>query len=481
MQIARHKTAISRRDLSRPLRVAFADGVLSSGKSVFDYGCGIGDDLRRLRARGFQAEGWDPVHRPKEGLRPSSVVNLGYVVNVIENPAERADTLRKAWDLAGDVLIVSARLSGEGRILSDADDFADGCLTSRGTFQKFFDQHELRNWIDQTLHVSSVPAAPGIFYVFRTEEARSAFLASRWRRRIAVPRLTRSAQLYQQHEQLLQPLLNFLTERGRLPVEGELPGERAICDIFGSLRRTFQVIVNATDAEPWERIARERAQDLLIWLALSRFDGRPPLSRLPVDLQRDVKGFFRSYGEACSEADDLLFSIGEPGVVETACQISQTGKLTPTALYVHESALGSLSPILRLFEGCARGYVGRVEGANIIKLHRQAPKVSYLAYPDFEHDPHPALAYSLTVHFQTFKVNGRDYRSYRNPPILHRKETFLTPDHPLASRFARLTNIEEQKGLYEDPSRIGTRGGWNEVLAEKALYFRGHRLLRRHH
>jgi DNA phosphorothioation-associated putative methyltransferase len=192
MQVARHKTAISRPGLSRPIRVALADGVLSSDKSVFDYGCGIGGDLRRLRAHGFQAEGWDPVHSPKESLRPSSVVNLGYVVNVIESPTERVDTLRKAWDLALDVLIVSARLSGEGRFLSDAGDFADGCLTGRRTFQKFFDQHELRNWIDQTLHASSVPAAPGIFYVFRTEEARSAFLASRWRRRIAAPRLARS-------------------------------------------------------------------------------------------------------------------------------------------------------------------------------------------------------------------------------------------------------------------------------------------------
>ena len=168
-------------------------------------------------------------------------------------------------------------------------------------------------------------------------------------------------------------------------------------------------------------------------------------------------------------------------MVDTACLVSEIGKVLPGALYVHESALDSLSPTLRVFEGCARAYIGRVEGANIIKLHRSEPKVSCLNYPDFDTDPHPALASSLTVHFQTFRIKSRDYRSYQNPPILHRKETFLSREHPSFEKFARLTRIEEEKGLYEDPSRIGTRDGWNQALAARKLYFKGHRLLRREH
>lgn len=476
--VARHKTAITRTDLSRPIRLALTDGVLTPDRSLFDYGCGLGDDLRLLNSRGFTGRGWDPVHRPEEILEPASVVNLGYVVNVIENPRERQEVLRKAWSLAEHVLIVSARLTMDGRFLSESSGYADGCLTVRGTFQKFFDQHELRNWIDQTLEVRSVPAAPGVFYVFREEEARATFVASRYRRRLAAPRLTKSAELYSQHQELLQPLMDFVSERGRLPADNELPNTAALCAVFGSIRRAFQVINRVTDTAQWEEIAKESATDLLIYLALSRFDGRPQFSRLPPDLQRDVKGFFSTYTQACSEADEILFSIGEPGVVETACQISGTGKLTPTALYVHETALASLSPILRLFEGCAQGYIGRVDRANIIKLDRQEPKVSYLSYPDFETDPHPALAFSLTVHFQTFRVKYRDYRSYRNPPILHRKETFLAPDHPLHSKFARLTRIEEQKGLYDETSRIGTRESWENALAAKGLYLKGHRLLK---
>lgn len=213
-------------------------------------------------------------------------------------------------------------------------------------------------------------------------------------------------------------------------------------------KRAFRVVKRATEERQWARIAAERSEDLLIYLALSRFDGRPSYSQLPRDLQLDVKSFFSTYNRACEKANALLFSVGSLGAVDAACQASGIGKVMPNALYVHESALEYLSPVLRLFEGCARGYIGRVEGANIIKLHRHEPKVSYLSYPDFEPDPHPALTHSLTVHFQTFRVKSRNYRTYRNPPILHRKETFLHPQHPPACQVrAALAERGEPRAL----------------------------------
>lgn len=476
-EIARHKTAISRTELSRPIKLAVADGLLTPEKSVFDYGCGLGDDLRFLTAFGFKGTGWDPVHRPTQELHRAPIVNLGYVVNVIENPRERQEALRCAWALAEQVLIVSARLTLDGRSLEDAQDYADGLLTRRGTFQKFFDQQELRNWIDQTLEVSAIPAAPGVFYVFRNEEARAVFIASRFRRRLAVPRLTRSEAMYTEHEEVLRPLMDFVGDRGRLPADEELPSAAEISTIFGSLRKAFRVIAYVTETKQWDAIAQERKQDLLIYLALSRFDGRPSFGQLPRELQQDVKAFFTTYKRACDNADQILFSLGQPGIVNGACIDSAIGKLTPNALYIHTSALEMLSPVLRLYEGCARGYLGHVDGANIIKLHRDEPKISYLSYPAFDDDPHPALTASLTVHLQTFRFRYNEFQSRSNPPILHRKELFLAPDHPLYARFARLTRNEERKGLYLDTSRIGTRDGWNEVLAQKGLYLKGYRLL----
>ena len=471
------RTAISRTDLSRPLKCALVDGLIGTESHIFDYGCGRGDDLRHLAAMGYQARGWDPVHRPDGEVSRSSVVNLGYVVNVIEDPGERCAALQQAWALAEDLLIVSARLSLDRRALQNSQPVADGCLSGRGTFQKFFEQQELRHWIEQTLQVSAVPAAPGVFYVFRNEEARSRFIAVRYRRRSATPRLTKSAKLFTAHQELLGPLVQFVTDRGRLPFDDELTAAPPIIEVFGSLRRAFRVILTVTDSARWAQIGQERSQDLLVYLALSQFDGRTPFGHLPQSLRRDIRAFFGTYKRACTQADELLFSLGSPDVVDTACRHSPIGKRTPSALYVHESALSETSPVLRLYEGCARGYIGRVEGSNIIKLHLGEPRVSYLSYPEFDSNPHPPLAAALTVHLQTFRLWNRNYTSSRNRPILHRKELFVAPDHPAHRKFARLTRIEESKGLYEDPTRIGFEDGWNEALALKGLYLKGHRLL----
>ena len=322
-------------------------------------------------------------------------------------------------------------------------------------------------------------AAPGVFYVFRKETERTDFVASRYRRSGTAPRFTASAELFREHEELLKPLMQFLTYRGRLPLEDELAEAEAIIDVFGSMRRAFRVVLNVTDRTNWEQIKEERRQDFMVYLALAQFDGRARFGRLPMSLQRDVKAFFGVYKRACAAADELLFSLGSPGVLDEACEQSTVGKLTPTALYIHESALPGLSPVLRLYEGCASGYVGRIDGTNIIKLDRSEPRVSYLGYPGFDKEAHPALGIAVSVHLQTFRIRVRDYRTRRNRPILHRKELFVAPDYPGFKKFARLTRIEESKGLYEETNKIGYEHGWNEALTRRGIYLRGHRLLSR--
>lgn len=473
---ARHKTALERTDLSRPARLALNDGIITQNIRVLDYGCGRGGDIRRLRERGIDCDGWDPTHRPDGPRTPADVVNLGYVVNVIEDVTERAEVLRTAWSLATRVLVVAARLEVEAhQIIGGCHQ--DGFVTRLGTFQKLYHQDELRRWIEGTLEVPSVPAGPGVFYVFRNEADRQTFLASRYRRLSAVPRVRRSDELFERHKDILQPLLEFLGQQGRLPQSEELGGAQAICEAFGSIQRAFRVIRTVVDEAQWEDVQQQRTEDLLIYLALSRFSRRPRLTELPATLQFDMRAFFTSYKAACELADALLFSAGHMPSVERLCQQAKVGKLTPSALYVHESALTRLPPVLRLYEGCARAFIGAVEGANVIKLHRDSPQVSYLAYPDFESDPHPSLHSSLLVALQTFRIQVRHFNNSKNPPILHRKEEFVAEDHPQRAKFARLTVQEERHGLYEAPERIGTQAGWEQVLHEHGVSLRGHRVV----
>jgi DNA phosphorothioation-associated putative methyltransferase len=252
-----------------------------------------------------------------------------------------------------------------------------------------------------------------------------------------------------------------------------------VVEQFGSLKRAFALVRRVTGEAEWEAIRQRRTEDLLVYLALARFRKRPPLGQLPRTLQTDMRAFFGTYTKACRMADELLFRAGDPAAVDEACKRSPIGKLLPDDLYVHRTALEALEPLLRIYEGCGRAYLGEVEGANVIKIHRRTGKISYLIYPEFDTDPHPALLRCVKLSLRTRQLECYDYSRNQNPPILHRKETFLPPDHTLHARFTRLTRQEEQHGLLTDTATIGTRAGWEARLREAGWALSGHRLVRR--
>jgi DNA phosphorothioation-associated putative methyltransferase len=474
----RHKTALERGDLSRPVRQAIRDGVLRPELSILDYGCGRGGDVRRLKKLGHEARGWDPVHAARAPLGPADVVNMGYVVNVIEDPGERDESLRKAWSFAEGLLIVSARLKHDRRRGMETQDFEDGVLTGMGTFQKFYSQSELTSWVSSILGAPCIAAAPGVAYVFRDETEKERFLVRRYGRRLAQPQRLISYERYEQHQTMLAPLTEFYSVRGRLPQPEELPNHVELTDTFGSVGLAFALIRRVTDPDAWKNIASAKSDDLLVYLALGRLAGRPPLSKLPPEIQLDIRAHFGAYTRACKQADELLFSAGDKERVAEASRRSSVGKQTPTALYVHIDALPLLDPVLRVYEGCARAFLGVIEDANILKLHRVKSQVSYLTYPTFEKDPHPAANDTVVANLEEFRIFYRDYSESENPPILHRKEEFIAPDHPDRGKYARLTAQEESHGLYDAVDTIGFRRAWTKLLDEKGLKLRGHRLCR---
>jgi DNA phosphorothioation-associated putative methyltransferase len=272
--------------------------------------------------------------------------------------------------------------------------------------------------------------------------------------------------------------MQVIASLGRLPDPTEFAATPAVVERFGSLKRAFAVIQRITGTESWDAIGRRRREDLLVYLALARFGRRPKLSQLPPGLQRDMKAFFGTYGRACVEADELLFKAGDAAAIDEACKRSVVGKVLPDDLYVHRDALESLEPLLRIYEGCARAYLGEVEGANIVKIHRRSGKLSYLIYPGFDTDPHPALLRCVRLCLRARQVECYDYGQSANPPVLHRKEAFLHPDDARYARFARLTAQEEKHGLLLDTAAIGTREGWARRLGERGFALKGHRLVR---
>jgi DNA phosphorothioation-associated putative methyltransferase len=313
--------------------------------------------------------------------------------------------------------------------------------------------------------------------VFRDETLQQHFLANRFRRRAAAPRKRISELRFEEHRELLESFVDAIADLGRLPEEDEFPQAAAVVSDFGSLKRAFALVRRVTGDDEWDAIRQRRTEDLLVYLALARFRKRPPIGQLPRTLLRDLRAFFGTYTKACQQADKLLFRAGDAEAIDEACQRSPVGKQLPDDLYIHRSALDALEPLLRIYEGCGRAYLGEIEGANIIKIHRRSGKLSYLVYPDFEDDPHPALVRSVRVNLRTRQIDCNDYTQSANPPVLHRKDSFLGVNHPLYTKFARLTAQQEKHGLLDNTSGIGTREGWAKRLDERGLALKGHRLV----
>ena len=164
--VARHKTAIARDRLSAPMQALARHGLLISERSVLDYGCGQGDDVRALQAGGISVTGWDPHYVPDAPLEPADIVNLGFVLNVIEEPSERLQAVRRAFSLARQCLAVAVMVVGKGDT-NGLRAYRDGYLTQRETFQKYYRQEEIKTFLDGALEMEAIPVAPGIFFIFR--------------------------------------------------------------------------------------------------------------------------------------------------------------------------------------------------------------------------------------------------------------------------------------------------------------------------
>ncbi|NEP17778.1 MAG: DNA phosphorothioation-associated putative methyltransferase [Leptolyngbya sp. SIO4C1] len=477
-RIERHKAAIARAKASKPIRLAVEAGLFEAGASFFDYGCGHGADVEYMRRLGHNSDGWDPYFRPDIEHCTADIVNLGYVINVVEDMAERREALLRAWALTRRILIVAAQVLINDRARGVVA-YGDGIITRRNTFQKYYEQEELKTYIDQVLGVDAVPIALGIYFVFRDEAQAESFRASRFRSQASAPRIRLKVSKFESYRALLQPLMDFYTDRGRLPTIDEL-GADALGPLqseFGSIKRAFKVILQATEASEWDAIADKRRGDLLVYLALTHFGKRPRFKDLSPVIQADIKALFGSYHQACTAADLMLMSLGQSQVIADRCRQSPIGQLRSNSLCVHISALDQLDPLLRLYEGCASRTIGRPEEATVVKFHIAQPKITYLFFPDFDTQPHPALRTSMQISLRDLQVRYRDHDPTDNPPLLHQKDQVVAPDYPNYKKFAKLSQQEQRWGLLDDLDAIYDQRGWEKCLADHCATLKGYRVI----
>ncbi|TRX56698.1 DNA phosphorothioation-associated putative methyltransferase [Thalassomonas sp. M1454] len=435
--IDRHKTALVRHELSAPIKSIAKHGFLSGDYSIFDYGCGRGDDLRELEAHGIDALGWDPNHRPDVDKVQSDIVNIGFVINVIEDKDERIEALLGAWELTNKILVVSAMLANESYI-SQFTPYKDGVITSRNTFQKYFTQAELKTYIENTLDENAIAISPGIFYIFRDKEQEQIFLQNRHKRtykwkQLTTPEPTDEVQariLFTQHEELFTEFWNACLFYGRLPATEEFERSNELKEVIGSTKKAFRLVEQWF--EPSEMTVAEtmRKEDLLVYFALSLFGQRKAYTHLSDTLKRDIKAFFDTYKVAQNQAKEMLFSISDTQLIEDECILAN--KTLPASLLndghsliLHKKFAEMLPPILRIYVGAATQIFGELDDIDLIKIHITSGKVSFMGYDDFDGKPLPLLVERIKVKMAEQDIDYFDYIDEFKRPVFFDKHLLI--------------------------------------------------------
>ena len=431
MEVRRDRTAIARSDLSRPVQLLIGNGVLTPKHTFFDYGCGLGDDVRFLQSLGYAAHGWDPAHRPDEARRNAEVVNLGYVLNVIERPGERAEALRRAFELSQKCLCVSV-LVGSAAYAGEAQTYGDGLLTSRSTFQKYYQQEEIGRYLEEVLDVAPIPLEAGVFLVFRQSADAHAFLLNRIQRSVplieGVPRqrkrMLRTALMstfQTQHAEEWAAYADFVSDRGRPPATGELDALRVAAENGVAPADLWEAATSALPEQQLAEQGRRRTNQYLVFMAISRFRGLPRMRDLPIASRFDIRYYFRSYSNLKELSEKHLFAAGDEERVARLCEAAPVGVNTSDGYFVARRDLPALDPTLQIYARLGELFSGDLDRMDVIKIHKTSPRLSLFALSDMS-EAMPRLKSRVKIDLQTQQVRFFDHSTNAEPELLVGKQ-----------------------------------------------------------
>ncbi len=489
--IDRHKTAIVRHELSAPMKSLVKHGYLEGSYSIFDYGCGRGDDLRELEAHGLDALGWDPNFQPDNDKVSSDVVNLGFVLNVIEDQDERLEALLGAWELSDKFLVVSVMLANENYI-AQFKPYKDGVITSRNTFQKYYAQSEIKNYIERSLQEEAITVAPGIFYIFKDKIEEQLYLQSKYKRHHKWQQLTspepveskdKAKLLITQNQELFNEFWNVCLELGRIPANDEFDQSEKVRELIGSHKKVFTLLQELFDTKEFEQAEKSRKEDLLLYFAMGLFEKRKPYTQQPESLKRDIKALFTDYKTAINLAAELLFAIADTELINKQCEKAHSQLPASLlneghSLIFHRDYIGDLPLLLRVYVGAGLQMYGELDDdIDLIKIHITSGKLTLTTYDDFEKSV-PFLVERIKIKMADQDIDFFDYVvEERRPPLLN-KHIFIETAHckfekqkSFDKRISKLIGINEQK------ETIISRQHFDEKLLLASKQISGYKLI----
>jgi DNA phosphorothioation-associated putative methyltransferase len=328
------------------------------------------------------------------------VVNLGFVLNVIEDPRERTETLKSAWDFAKRSLCVAVMIQGKASIAGHKP-YRDGFLTSRGTFQKYFDQQEFQTLVAGVTGQQPLAFAPGVIAAFKDKDLEQEVLLRRQSRAFVtgdLPRppyreriLTARPELRERIAPAIDTLRIYANRLGRLPEQEETPAEALACISESRVpwQRALDVLRDELQTDETFAVAGSvRREDLLVHLALMQFPGAPKYRHLPRSIQTDIKAFFRGHSAALEESRRLLFAAGVRRGVRTdieAAVADGLGGMRGTRYFrFRTTVLPKLSQRLRVLVGSAEALQGGVEASDFVEIDLETPRIVMITCDDID-------------------------------------------------------------------------------------------------
>lgn len=472
--IDRYKTAIVRYELSGPMKTLAKQGYLDGRFSIFDYGCGRGDDLRELEANGLDALGWDPVFSPDNDKVKSDIVNLGFVLNVIEDQDERLEALLSAWDLADKILVVSVMIANEAYI-EQFQPYKDGVITSRNTFQKYYAQSEFKEYLERSLQDDAIAVAPGIFYLFKDKLEEQRYLQSKYQRRYNWQQLTspqpieskdRAKLVITQNREIFDNFWNVCLDLGRIPANDEFKNSEEVRNLIGSHKKVFGLLQEMFGAHEFANAQKSHKEDLLVYFSMRLFEKRKPYTNQSENLKRDIKALFGDYRTANKLAKELLFAIADTHLIEEECikaheQLPASILNNGHSLILHKDYIEALPLLLRVYVGAALQLYGELDDTvELVKIHINSGKLTLTRYDDFSKSV-PFLIERTKIKMVNQNIDFFDYLDEsRRPPLLN-KHLLLSNKHE---------QYEIQKNFDERLSKLLGTTATGEVILNRQIF-----------
>lgn len=150
------KTALRRKELSKPMRELFKRDLLT-GK-VLDFACGHGFDVKKLSELGLDIVGYDRYNVAFSDTQTLhkryDVVTCNYMFNVIPDLEEHSKMIDLLRSLSDNVYIT---VRTDVKAIKETwrwDNVSKGYWTTRGSFQRFYDDYgDMQEWFGDVEYI----------------------------------------------------------------------------------------------------------------------------------------------------------------------------------------------------------------------------------------------------------------------------------------------------------------------------------------